>query len=353
MDTARGVAEAAIAVTGWSSAELDSLEAVMPRSDSAWQQIVRVTVGANNPIAVAGRYSVNDSAVVFQPLFPFDAGRSYLVRIDSDGLPLVRAAQTLAVSLPAGNQIPHTAVSRILPGRDTLPENLLRFYIEFTAPMSRTGGLEHMKLLDESGHEVLHAFLPLDADFWNEDRTRYTAFLDPGRVKRGILPNEKMGRAILDGRHYTIVIDSAWQDASGLPLTSAFRRTFRVGPPDESRIDPGSWKLAPPPSGQREPLVVTFPKPLDFGLLKRAVGVQTVHGQPITGTVRIERTETEWRFTPDHPWKSGDYQLVVFSSLEDAAGNRIDRPFEVDMFDRVDKNDTPQRFLVPFAVRSP
>ncbi len=31
-------------------------------------------------------------------------------------------------------------------------------------------------------------------DLWNEDRTRFTVLYDPGRVKRGILPNEEMGR---------------------------------------------------------------------------------------------------------------------------------------------------------------
>ena len=76
----------------------------------------------------------------------------------------------------------------VFPSASVVPENQLRMYIQFSAPMGRRGGLDHVKLLDETGDEVDDPFLPLDAEFWNADRTRYTLFFDPGRQKRGILP---------------------------------------------------------------------------------------------------------------------------------------------------------------------
>src|SRR6185436_17263634 len=115
----------------------------------------------------------------------------------------------------------------------TLPENQLRLYVEFSAPMSNGGGIGFIRLLDADGREVRNAFLPLDADFWNREHTRYTLFLDPGRVKRGILPNEQMGRALRAGRVYSIAIDSTWRDAEGQPLAAPYRRSFHVGPPDD------------------------------------------------------------------------------------------------------------------------
>ena len=36
--------------------------------------------------------------------------------------------------------------------------------------------------------------------------------------------------------------------------------------------------------------------------------------------------------------------------LEDPAGNRIDGPFEVDMFERVDKTPAPERHTIPFTI---
>ena len=51
------------------------------------------------------------------------------------------------------------------------------------------------------------------------------------------------------------------------------------------------------------------------------------------------------------PWKAGAYNLVAFAMLEDLAGNRIGRAFEVDQFDRADKSGEPEKTLIPFAVR--
>ena len=351
LDTSPGADKASIVIVGWSSTELDS---IATRSDSLWQKIVPITVSGHDEIPVLGHYSANDSAIVFKPKFAFDAGRSYTVRVFAGNLPSTtkrNSVMTFVLSLPAGNKTPQTTVAHIYPGSDTLPENLLRLYIEFSAPMSRDGGLPYIKLLDDKGKEVASAFLPLDTDFWNDDRTRYTAFLDPGRVKRGILPNEQMGRATIAGRNYTIVVDSTWQDAIGLPLRASFRKTFHVVAPDESRIDLKQWKLSSPRAGTRDTLVVTFAKPLDHGLLKRALGVETVKGKSFPGTTGIERKEIAWRFVPNENWSNENYRLIVFSMLEDAAGNRIDRPFEVDMFDKIDNDGTPERYFVPITVR--
>ena len=72
-------------------------------------------------------------------------------------------------------------------------------------------------------------FLNLDVEFWSADYRRYTVFLDPGRVKRGILPNEIFGRALVAGRRYTISVDAAWRDANGKPLEAPFTHVLHGG----------------------------------------------------------------------------------------------------------------------------
>lgn len=57
-----------------------------------------------------------------------------------------------------------------------------------------------MRILDEQGREIEDPFLPLDTELWSHDATRFTVLFDPGRVKRGILPNVEMGRALYPGR---------------------------------------------------------------------------------------------------------------------------------------------------------
>lgn len=351
IDTANGPQHATLVIRGLSSDELRAARKL--KGENPLQELAAVTVRGGTK-DMLGKYEVTDSALQFTPAFPFDAGRSYNVLVDTRPLASTRADSlvTLSVALPAAPRRQATSVLRILPSDDVLPENLLRLYIEFSAPMSRTGGLEFMKLLDDKGKEVTQSFLPLEAEFWNGDRTRYTVFLDPGRVKRGILPNEQLGRALIAGRRYTMVIDSMWHDANGQPLASEYRRDFRVSAPEERRIDYKQWKVSSPAAGSRDTLVVTFEKPLDHGLLKRALGVQTASGVAVPGETDIRNHEREWRFVPKAPWTAGKHSLVVLSFLEDAAGNRVDGAFEVDMFDKVDKSGTPERYLVTFTVFS-
>jgi hypothetical protein len=62
--------------------------------------------------------------------------------------------------------------------------------------------------------------------------TRLTLFIDPGRIKRGVLPLEEVGPSLEAGKSYTLVIDREWIDGSGNPLQESFEKTFKVGPPD-------------------------------------------------------------------------------------------------------------------------
>jgi hypothetical protein len=45
----------------------------------------------------------------------------------------------------------------------------------------------------------------------------------------------------------------------------------------------------------------------------------------------IFRARSQRSFTPAERWKPGDYELVVDLALEDLVGNRIGRPFDVDL----------------------
>jgi hypothetical protein len=175
-------------------------------------------------------------------------------------------------------------------------------------------------------------------------------FFDPGRQKRGIAPIAAMGRSLTEGKTYTLVVDAEWLDGNGLKLKAPFRRSFQVGPADLQPLDPKSWKIQAPPAGSREPLVVAFPEALDHGLLLRAMGV-AAGGAAVPGEVAVGEREVQWSFTPREAWKPGGYAIVAFAMLEDLAGNRIGRPFEVDQFDRTDRTPEPEKTLVPFVIQ--
>jgi hypothetical protein len=324
-------------------------------SREQWTEVLRVSVGEGQP-AMLGTYSVTDHAIRFVPTFPLDPGRSYGAVFSPMAVPGAAANAgapvRTTVSLPAIATDPSTIVTQVFPSADVVPENQLRLYLHFSAPMGRRGGLDYIRLVDETGQAVVDPFLPLDAEFWNDDFTRYTVFFDPGRQKRGILPNAQMGRSLVPGRKYTLVVDREWRDANGLPLKTEYRREFRVAEADERPIDFRAWEVAAPTAGERDPLIVTFPEPLDHGLLLRALGVSGADQRFLDGDVKIDSHETRWRFTPREPWKAGRYQLVALAMLEDMAGNRIGRAFEVDRFDRADRSSEPERTMIPFEVNS-
>jgi hypothetical protein len=328
---------ARVEVVGLSPDDLSALSSSTLTPDD-WTALLRITVGdaddADWP-AVLGTYTVGDGVLRFTPRFPFDPGQRYDVRLDPSRLPSSSAAAgwrsliiRTSVALPAREGRATTRVVAVFPGTDDVPENLLRMYILFSAPMSLGGASGYVQLLDQHERVVEDPFLPLDVDLWNDNRTRYTILFDPGRVKRGILPNEEMGRALAAGGRYTLVVDDGWSDAHGQKLAAPFRRSFRVGPPADDALDPQEWRIEAPRAQTRDPLLVTFPASLDHGLLQRALTV-SLNGERLAGDVQTEAGETRWRFLPAAPWRAGEYRLHASSILEDVAGNRIGRPFEV------------------------
>jgi hypothetical protein len=343
-----------VEVTGLSSSQLRSVRSAA-LTDAQWSSLFRVAVSDTSP-GMLGTYSVTEDALRFAPQFALDAGRPYIVRFDSAHLPGAGAAAAppivATVTVPLKHVVPSTTVARVYPSGDAVPENLLRMYVEFSGPMGRPSGISHMKMIGADGREIDGTFLPLDYEFWNPDHTRFTAFLDPGRVKSGILPNKQMGRALDTGRTVTLVISREWRDEHGLPLKEEYRRVFQVAAPVEKPLDPALWRIEPPPAaGNRNALTVRFPRPLDHGLLMRALGV-TRGDISVAGEVAVEDGETRWVFTPREPWRGGQHHLLALDILEDAAGNQIGKAFEVDNFDTVDKSPNPQRIMIPFTVRA-
>lgn len=305
--------------------------------DPAWSSLLRVSVrrlDTAEPVPpVSGRYQVVDGLLRFLPIYPLDPGRDYDVRLDlaaPEGLPPLDVPPITATVRPAAAApSAPTVVAAVYPSGDHLPANQLRLYVHFSQAMDRRSGAGLVALFDERGDEVVDAFLPLDADLWNREQTRYTVFFDPGRVKRGILPNREMGRALVPGRHYTLVVRRGWRDRHGEPLAEEFRRTFTAGPAVESPLAMSDWTFDAPAAGSREPLTVRFPAPLDHGLLQRSLVVRQA-GVEVAGQATTGPDEMTWQFAPDAAWAADGYELVALAVLEDLAGNRIGRAFEAE-----------------------
>ena len=285
---------------------------------AGWESVLSVYAGAGDT-PMLGAYTVEGDALEFHPRFPLTPGLGYHGVFKGGGFVMDPPPQRIVAT---------TRIERVYPSTDVLPANTLRLYIYFSAPMGQGEAWRHIHLRDDSGNEVPDAFL--DQELWDPDNRRLTVLFDPGRIKRGLASTDP---PLLPGKRYTLTID----------LAEGFRKSFTAGPADRTPVDPKSWRLTPPKAGTVEPLAVEFPRPLDYALLQHTLEVPGVRG-----TIIVDRGETRWSFTPNAPWIRGEYRLVAQNTLEDVAGNRPGRAFDVD---GSASNHPAATVSLPFRVR--
>jgi hypothetical protein len=289
---------------------------------------------------------------LFESQFPVEPETEY--RAVFSPAALTGETQESIVSIynsPSRHSSPSTIVSHVYPSADLLPENLLKFYVHFSAPMSRGRIYDHIHLRDEAGKEVELPFLEINEELWDPAMTRLTLIIDPGRIKRGVRPLEEIGPVLEAGKSYTLTIDRAWKDGAGASLKESFAKTFNAGPPDRKPVNPGLWKLQSPFSGTLEPLSVTFPEPMDSAVTLNSIRVISGIGESIEGKVSLEDQERRWSFVPNSPWRPAGYKLHIQTTIEDLAGNNIGKAFDVDKFEAITKRPASPTVTLNFEVR--
>jgi hypothetical protein len=356
------ITRASFDVTGLPAAALEQLLAV-DRTQEEWNALLAVTVNEDGGVLadaqrppIVGKYAVQGGVVRFVPRFPLERGLRYQARFDPSRVPgkhgISGGVITALYRLPKAKPKAATRVVRIDPTLDVLPENQLKFYITFSAPMGRGDVYRHLHLLGPNDKPVEMPFLELGEELWDRSGTRLTLLFDPGRIKRGLKPREDVGPVLEQGKRYTFVIDREWEDADGNPLERRVEKRFRAGPPDETSPDPKTWRIEPPRIGTREALLVRVPESLDRALLASLLSVKGPTGSNLEGEVTVDDDARAWRFSPSDPWKAGRFELVIGTELEDLAGNSVARPFEVDVFEKIPVAKPAAAFVsVPFEPR--
>ncbi|MEL6203534.1 MAG: hypothetical protein AAFR39_14395 [Pseudomonadota bacterium] len=240
-------------------------------------------------------------------------------------------ATLLAASPVWACESAQTQVSEVYPTGPELPENLLRFYVYFSAPMGQGDILDHVELLDEAGNALPDVFLPSRYELWSSDRTRLTVLLDPGRVKTGLVANRALGRALVSGAKYSLRISSGVRDENNCPLLADHVKSFTAVTADVASPLPENWELALPTAGTRAPLTIQLDGSVDHISLAYRIRVIGPDGDVIGGSIELGAAETHWHFKPTQPWQAATYQVSVDPLLEDLAGNRMDAVFDLDL----------------------
>ncbi len=345
---------AAVEVGGISEARLTAMARRDP-ADAAWAETFAVyaeqpgdagrgTTGAAPSVMppMAGVWRVADGRLRFEPRFPLSRGLRYRAEFRPEGA----AAVVSYFELPPDTTAPTTTVTQIFPSARVVPENQLKFYVQFSAPMSRGGIYDHIQIRDAAGRVIELAFLELGEELWDPAMTRLTLLIDPGRIKRGVKPLEDVGPVFEAGRRYSLSVGTQCRDAAGRPLREAFERKFLVAPADRTPPDPARWSVRAPAAGAREALIVEFDEPMDQALALRLIGIEAVEGVAALGA-----EERRWTFVPDQPWQRGAHRLVVATTIEDLAGNNIGKAFDVDVFAGVQRRIKSETVNIDFEVK--
>ncbi len=312
--------------------------------------------------SVLGEYTIEGEHLIFRPRYGLTNSQKYHAEFYSPFSDRVTIHADFQV--PAAALAEPTKVDAIYPSTSELPQNVLRFYLHFSAPMQQGNVYRHIEISQMNGERLAFPFLELSEELWDRSGTRLTLLLDPGRVKQGLVPREEDGAIFEIGRKYRLTVRANWLDAQGSPLGTETTKDFTVTKEDFSQPNPLDWKIVVPSkprpakavksgtansSVQSHSLQVVFPDSLDHALLGHCLNVVDSSGKSVSGRIVISDEERCWIFSPDAPWRAGEYSIHIDPILEDVAGNSIARPFEVDLSKPVpDQSKHPfLRFTIP------
>ena len=224
-------------------------------------------------------------------------------------------------------------VVAIYPRANELPENTLKFQIEFNVPMREGNFLQHIQLQSIDGESLSGVFFDNVYELWSNDHRQITILVDPGRVKTGLSENLKRGRAFIAGREYTLSILTSWRSLRGEPLQKIYTKTFTAIPEDLESPKVSLIKTSLLKPGSTDLLSITFPEPLDEQQIQEYVRIVSVREhqptQVVQGKFTIESFGKVLNFVPRIPWEANQiYSLRIDTRLEDLASNNLQAKFD-------------------------
>ena len=325
-------------VRGWTEAEfrefaLPGAARIGQRLAVVPSELMEASDNLRSVQPIAGRFEFDQDAVCFIPRFPFQDGISYSLLVDlapeegpSDD------PEVWTILRPVTQSKPTTAVVAIYPSADELPVNQLKLYIYFSSPMSEGWADRAVQVHRADNNEPLDGvFLATEPELWDRQRQRLTLLLDPGRIKRGLAPNEEAGYPLMEGVAIIVTIDPKFRDSAGFPMHTGAERRYEISPAVRTWVDPTDWRCHFPRAGSTDPLTVEFDRPLDHALLQHSIWVNDRDGRPLAGRGSAGPGERSWCFEPQSPWEEGRHLLIVDPRLEDLAGNSLIRVFDRDL----------------------
>ena len=280
---------------------------------------------------VLGDFKKEGSDIQFTPIIAFTRGETYEILLEDTIIQEFLVPKDMEAERPK--------LLSFYPRLDTVPENLLKMYLVFSKPMQQSQStLDFIKVFNTTTSKEVEIFLPLQNELWNEDKTELTLWLDPGRIKKDLIPNKERGIPIEQGNHYEIVVENTLADQEGIELGKPYVKRFFVDVRDTQKPVVKNWEITIPTADSKEALGLDFGESLDALLVEETITVIDAKQQQIKGSFLVSKKGNNVLFVPYETWKKGTYSIQIESRLEDLAGNNLNRLFDTDLQnDKIDK----------------
>ena len=329
----------------WENEKAVSLKIPFKSSDEVNSSQIKVRLAQEgNLVPILGELNEKDAYIIFSPLIPFTRGQRYQVVVDEQiigevSIPLLNSSDA-GISL-----------LEIYPTQDTVPENLLKLFLKFSKPMREGESLSYLTLIRGKSDTLSGVFLELQPELWNEDQTMLTIWLDPGRIKRDLIPNLEMGAPLSNSESYKLIVSSQWKGLNGGLLDQDYTKGFMVSKRDSISPAPKDWLVNMPVSGSKSTLQINFNEALDYSLLNDVFLLLNNENEKFPGDWKIGFEEKSIQFIPVNEWEKGKYKIQIESRLEDLAGNNLYRLFETDLQIQTTEKENLDSQIIEFEVK--
>ncbi len=296
--------------------------------------------------AIQGQYIREGEYLHFKPYFPFESGMTYLVKTKNTNSDSIYFYQSFQIGTK--KRVEEAKVVSIYPSSIQLPENLLRFYIYFNTPMRKGEALKHIQLIDAEGKIDNHAFMEFKQELWSSDGKRLTVLFDPGRIKRGVSTNMQLGSALQEGNRYSLKISGAWQDVYGQPLSEKTSKEIEIVKPYRHHMLIENWTIDQPKANSDDTLTIHFDRIIDHALIQSMIKLVDAEDNLINGHWEILENERSINFISKQNWKTGKYQIIIDSRLEDISGNNLHNLLDHTKTNQEERNELHQ--VIEFKI---
>lgn len=291
---------------------------------------------------ILGETITEKEHIRFIPLIPFTFNQKYTVVYNN-------VFDHFEIGLPKDYK--RLSIEGIFPSAKKIPANVLKWYILFSKPISQTNPYDHIHFLNSSGDTISKAILHLENALISEDQKLLTVWIDPGRQKRGLIPNQQLGAVFEEGKEYSLIITQNIKDQEGIPLEQNKIHTFSIVGTDRKQPNIDSWKINVPNAGTTTELTLDLKESMDYGSSIHRIMVLNPDKKKVIGDLTLINNESIWVLKPDTPWTIGEYEIVIDSSIEDVAGNNLNRLFDSEIEDKTTQNTNKAFYYLTFSIK--